>query len=79
MSKVDELIKALKPIIDWSTVNKGDKIFNRCSLSENYIDTFDHIEDWSDNRLRNRLIVFYKNYMGEEWHGDAIGYWYYYK
>lgn len=75
MNKVDELIKTLVPITDWSTVNKGDKIFNKCSLDVNYIDTFKRVEEWSDNRT----IVFYKNYKGEEWHGEAEGYWYYYK
>lgn len=75
MSKVDDLVKTLELITDWSTVNKGDKIFNRCSLSVDYIDTFDRIEHWSDNRT----IIFYKNYNGEEWNGDAEGFWYYYK
>ena len=74
MSKVDELIKTLEPITDWSTVKKGDKIFNKCSLDINYIDIFKRVEHWSDNRT----IVFYINYKGELWHGDAEGYWYYY-
>lgn len=68
-----ELVKTLKPITDFSILKKGDKIFNKESLSPEYIDTFDHIEQWSDDRL----IVFYYNYKGEYWHGQAEGYWYY--
>jgi len=73
--KVNELIKTLEPITDWSMVKKGDKIFNKCSLDVNYIDIFNRIEHWSDNRV----VVFYTNYKGESWHGDVEGYWYYVK
>lgn len=71
---VGEFIKTLTPITDFSTLKKGDKIFNRCSLSVDYVDTFDHIEDWSEDRK----IVFYRNYKDELWHGKAEDYWFYY-
>ncbi len=72
---VEDFIKTLEPITDFSTLKKGDKIFNRCSLSVDYIDTFDHIEHWSEDRE----IIFYQNYKGELWNGITKNYWYYYK
>lgn len=45
INEVREFIQTLRPITDFSTLNKGDKIFNKESLSVNYIDTFDHIEN----------------------------------
>lgn len=74
-NKVKEFVRNLTPITDFSNLKKGDKIFNRCSLSVEYVDTFDHIEYWSEGRV----IIFYKNYKGESWYGDAEDYWYYYK
>lgn len=74
-SSVKEFVKTLTPIIDFGTLTKGDKIFNRTSLNIGYIDTFDHIEYWSEDRE----IIFYTNCKGESWHGRAKGYWYYYK
>lgn len=73
LQKVKELIKTLKPITDFSTLKKGDKIFNKTSLSVDYVDIFDHIEKWDDERL----IIYYINYKGEFWHGETEGYWYY--
>lgn len=32
-------------------------------------------DSWEDGRL----IVYYHNYLGEYWWGEAKGYWYYYK
>lgn len=72
---VDEFIKTLTPITDFSSLQKGDKIFNRYSLNVDYVDTFDHIEHWSEGRE----IVFYKNFKGEEWHGRTENNWFYYK
>lgn len=72
---VEEFIKTLTPITDFSKLQKGDKIFNRCSLSVDYVDTFDHIEHWNEDRE----IIFYKNYKGELWHGKTGDYWFYYK
>lgn len=72
---VNEFVKTLKPITDFSKLQKGDKIFNRCSLSVNYIDTFDHIEHWSGDRE----IIYYENYKGELWSGETKDYWFYYK
>lgn len=71
--EVKEFIKILKPITDFSTLKKGDKIFNKESLSINYIDTFNHIKREDDGRL----ILYYFNYKGEYWWGEAEGYWYY--
>lgn len=72
---VDEFVKTLIPITDFGTLQKGDKIFNRCSLSVDYVDTFDHIEHWSEGRE----IIFYKNHKGELWHGRTDDYWFFYK
>ena len=71
-NKVKDYIKSLVLITDFSTLKKGDKIFNKESLSVDYIDTFDHIETWGD-----RQVVFYINCKGELWYGYAEGYWYY--
>lgn len=71
---VKEYIKTLEPITDFSTLKKGDKIFNKESLRVDYVDTFDHVETWGD-----REIVFYINSRGEMWNGEAQGYWYYVK
>lgn len=71
--KVEELVKILKPITDFSTLKKGDKIFNKESLSVDYVDTFDHIEEWDNGTL----ILYYFNCKGEYWWGKAEGYWYY--
>lgn len=70
--EVKEYIKTLKPISDFSLLKKGDKIFNRESLSIDYIDTFDHIEQWGD-----REIIFYTNCNGELWNGRTGDYWFY--
>ena len=75
INEVREFVQTLRPITDFSTLNKGDKIFNKESLSVNYVDIFDHIEKWDDGRL----IVYYHNYLGEYWWGKTKGYWYYYK
>lgn len=72
---VEEFIKTLTSIKDFSTLKKGDKIFNRCSISSNYVDTFDHVENWSGDRE----IIFYKNDKGELWNGRTKDYWFYYK
>ncbi|MBX4266564.1 hypothetical protein [Clostridium estertheticum] len=72
---VEEFIKTLTPITNFNTLKKGDKIFNRCSLSVSYIDTFDHIEHWSEERE----IIFYRNFKNELWHGRTENYWYFYK
>lgn len=71
---VQDFIKTLKSITDFSILKKGDKIFNRCSLSVEYVDTFDHIE-----HLDNKEIIFYYNCKGEFWHGKTDDYWYYYE
>lgn len=73
MDNVSEFIKTLKPITDFSTLKNGDKIFNRCSLSVDFVDTFDHLEIWDDDGE----IVYYTNCKGEYWWGKAQGYWYY--
>ncbi len=72
---VSEFIKTLSPITDFSKLQKGAKIFNRHSVSVDYVDTFDHIEHWSGDRE----IIFYKNYKGELWNGETGDNWYYYK
>lgn len=71
--EVKDYIKTLKPITDFSTLKIGDKIFNRCGLSIDFVDTFDHIEYWSGDRE----VIFYRNYKGELWHGETSDYWYY--
>lgn len=73
MDNVKEFIKTLKPITDFSTLKKGDAIFNKCSLNTEYIDAFDHLEIWDDGIE----MVYYTNYQGEYWWGKAQGYWYY--
>lgn len=70
---VKEFIKTLKPITDFSTLKQGDRIFNRCSLSVEFIDTFDHLDYCSDGEE----IIIYKNYKGETWNGKTENYWYY--
>lgn len=72
---VNEFVKTLKPITDFSKLQKGDRIFNRCSLSVDYVDTFERIEYWSGDRE----IIYYKNYKGELWSGETKDYWFYYK
>jgi hypothetical protein len=72
--KVEEYIKTLKPITDFKTLKRGDKIFNRCSLSVEFVDTFDHIEKWDDEE-----IIFYVNHEGESWNGPTEDFWFYYK
>lgn len=67
---VSEFIKALTPITDFNTLKKGDKIFNRCSLSIDYVDTFNHIEHCEGSE-----IIFYRNYKGESWNGPTENYW----
>lgn len=74
INQIQELIKGLKPITNFNTLKKGDRIFNRCSLSEDFIDTFDHIESLEDGRE----VIFYRNYKGELWSGRTEDYWYYY-
>ena len=74
INEVEELCKSLTLIKDFSTLKKGDKIFNRCSLSAEY-DTFDHIEQWEEDRE----IIFYKNNKGELWNGETKDYWYYHE
>lgn len=73
-NEVKELCKTLTPIKDFSTLKKGDKLFNRCSLSIDFIDTFDHIEQWSGDRE----VIFYKNNKGKLWNGETKDYWYRY-
>lgn len=74
-TSIKEFVKALTPITDFSTLKTEDKIFNRCSLSIDYVDVFDHIEYWSEGRE----IIFYKNNKGELWNGATEDYWFYYK
>lgn len=71
---VKELCNTLKPITDFSTLKKGEKIFNRHSLNIEFIDTFNHIENWDEERE----IIFYKNIKGELWNGETKDNWYYY-
>lgn len=70
--EVKEYIKTLKPITDFSLLKKGDKIFNRESLSINYIDKFDRIENWN-----GKQIIFYTNSSGESWNGVTEDYWFF--
>lgn len=74
-NRVSDFIKTLKLITDFNTLKQGDKIFNRCSLSADYVDTFDHIEHWDEDKE----IIFYKNSKGELWWGETGDYWYYYE
>lgn len=53
---IKEFIKTLTPITDFSKLQKGDKIFNRCSLSVDYVDTFDHIKRSGNGKD----TIFYK-------------------
>lgn len=72
--KVEEYIKTLKPITDFKALNRGDKIFNRCSLSIDFVDVFDHIETREDEE-----VIFYINYEGESWIGPTKDFWFYYE
>lgn len=74
-SEVKDYVNTLTPITDFSTLNKGDKIFNRTSFKTEYVDTFDHIEKTEDGEE----IVFYRNYHRELWDGVTEDYWYYIK
>jgi len=69
---IKDFIETLTPITDFSLIDKGAKIFNRCSLSVDYIDTFHHIEEYEDGKK----IVVYKNCKGELWDGPIKDYWY---
>lgn len=71
-NEVKEFIKTLKPITDFSTLKKGDKIFNRCSLGVDFVDTFERIENW-----KGEEIIWYTNFYGELWWGETGNYWYY--
>ncbi|MBE5940815.1 MAG: hypothetical protein E7266_10560 [Lachnospiraceae bacterium] len=67
---VKEYIKNLKPVEDFKTLKKGDKIFNKQSLNISYIDTFISYNEEKD-------IVEYENHIGEIWCGAGRGYWYF--
>lgn len=75
MNEFDNFIQTLNPVINFRSLNKGDKLFNKHSLSIKYMDTFDHLEI----KENGREIIFYRNYLGELWWGDTKGYWYYIK
>jgi hypothetical protein len=72
--RVEEYIKTLKPITDFNTLAKGDRIFNRHSLSVEFVDTFDHIEKWED-----KDVVIYFDYEGKRWLAYTEDLWFYYK
>lgn len=67
---VRKLISNLDPITDFTSLEEGSKMFNRCSLSPDYIDTFVSYD-------KDRDVVTYLNYIGEEWSGKGADYWYY--
>jgi FKBP-type peptidyl-prolyl cis-trans isomerase (trigger factor) len=72
--KVKEFIKTLTKITDFKTLKKGDKIFNKDSLSVDFVSTFDHVE-YNDGVA----TIYYKNCIGLDFHSNTAGYWYYYK
>jgi hypothetical protein len=70
--EVEEFVKTLKCIEDFTKVKEGTKIFHRYSLNINCISTFkQYIED--DN------IIIYTNCKGELIRTHRTGRWYYYK
>ena len=69
---VQEYVKTLTPIEDFELLKEGQKIFNKQSLSTDYVDTFVSYDAEKD-------IVEYKNYKGEIWCGHGKGYWYFLK
>ena len=67
---VKEYVNTLKPVEDFGILKEGQKIFNKRSLSIDYVDTFVSYDVEKD-------IVEYKNYKGEIWCGAGKGYWYF--
>lgn len=67
---VKEYIKTLRLIEDFGELKKGQKIFNKQSLSVDYVDTFISYDAEAD-------IIEYKNYKNEIWCGPGKGYWYF--
>lgn len=67
---VKEYVKTLKPIEDFGVLKEGQKIFNKQSLSIDYVDTFVSYDAEKD-------VVEYKNHKGEIWYGAGNGYWYF--
>lgn len=67
---VGDYIKTLKYISDFTEIEVGQTMFNRNSLSIEYVDTF--IKYYGD-----RDVVEYKNCKGEIWLGAGKGYWYF--
>lgn len=67
---VKEYVKTLKSIEDFGLLKEGQKIFNKQSLSIDYVDTFISYNIEKD-------VVEYKNYKGETWCGVGKGYWYF--
>lgn len=67
---VEKYVNMLNPIVDFSALTVGQKIFNKESLDVAFIDTF--ISYTQDND-----IVKYKNYKGEIWYGKGKDYWFF--
>jgi len=67
---VKEYVKTLKPIEDFKALVEGQKIFNKLSLSVDFVDTFVAYDV-------DRDVVTYRNYKGEVWRGEGQGYWYF--
>ena len=69
---VREYIKNLVLIKDFSTLKRGDRIFNRCSNSIDSVCFFHHVE-----RHNGVLMVVYVNENRQLCIGEAEGFWYY--
>ena len=67
---VQEYVKTLRPIIDFTSLKEGQKMFNKQSLAVSYIDTFVSYKP-------DRDIVEYKNDKGEIWCGKGEDYWFF--
>lgn len=67
---VKKYVETLKPIEDFTTLTKGQKIFNKESLSVDYVDTF-------ISYCEERNTIEYENCKGEVWYGPAKDFWFY--
>ena len=70
---IREYIKTLTQITDYKSLKHGDRIFNKESLSKDYVDIFDHLEVEDDGTE----IIWYYNSCGELWSGGTGSYWFY--
>jgi len=67
---VEAYAKTLKPIVDFTVLKEGQKMFNRTNLDVLYVDTF-------VTYMPDRDVVEYENHKGEIWCGEGKDYWFF--